>query len=92
MTATYDIFPGNPSALSILKLLCCFFLGEAKSKKAAKREAARHLLYQLLERSAGQRYSTQTPSTAVEYRSLSDPAKKPVSTEVLNLMDYLNLR
>ena len=50
--------------------------GEAKSKKAAKREAARRLLFQLLERSAGQRYSQEKPTPAIEYRSPSDSSSK----------------
>lgn len=63
--------------------------GEAKSKKAAKREAARNLLFQLLERSAGQRLANLAPSAAVEYRPISEaPAKNP---ESLQLQPYQEL-
>lgn len=56
--------------------------GEAKSKKAAKREAARNLLFQLLEKSSGQRYSGQVPSAAVEYKPVSDSPKKSVAQQI----------
>lgn len=56
--------------------------GEAKSKKAAKREAAKNLLYQLLERSAEPRFSTVTQSAALEYRPLPEPSKTCGSQQV----------
>lgn len=56
--------------------------GEAKSKKAAKRDAARNLLFQLLEKSSGQRYSNQTPSPAVDFKPVLDTPKEPISQQI----------